>query len=327
MAFVIWSRRSVSSKRIRFVEARTARAIAVVALIALLIAALALGIAIGTIFGRSHLGEEHALVSRNSYEIEQLGRLNASLIELAPRVESLAAQVGELHDFDAHLKAANGGEGGAPGVHDVPPLPDSDEGGPALDGAGGPELPPHLCDMNSSATGSPRQRMKRAEQIIDCIGDKLSLLQDKTFAHYAAYMAYPGRDPAPGSHFGSPYGNRFDPFTGRLSFHPGMDLVAPTGTPILASAGGRVVQAGEHSGYGNAVDIRHSNGVVTRYGHASKLLVHQGEYVMPGQEIAEVGSTGRSTGPHLHFEVILDGAQINPKPYLMLFRGIAHAQG
>jgi hypothetical protein len=326
MAFVIWSRRSVSSQRIRFVEARTARIIAVIAIIALLIAALALGIVIGTTFGRSHLGEETALATRSSYEIEQLGRIDAALIELAPRVESLSTQVGELRDFDARLKGANG-TSSASGVHDVPPLPDNDDPSVSLDGAGGPELPPRVCDAGRARTGNPRQRMKTAEKVVGCLDEKISLLQNATLAHYAAYMAFPGRDPAPGSRFGSPYGNRFDPFTGKLSFHPGLDLVAPTGTPILASAGGRVIQAGERNGYGNAVDIRHSNGIVTRYGHASKLLVQAGQYVMPGDEIAEVGSTGRSTGPHLHFEVIVDGAQLNPKPYLMLFSHPSHAQG
>ncbi|WP_050452051.1 M23 family metallopeptidase [Candidatus Burkholderia verschuerenii] len=321
MAFVIWSRRSMSSQRIRFVEARTARVIAIIALIALLIAALALGIAIGTTFARSHLGEEQQLATRRTFEIEQLGRINAALIELAPRVDQLSAQVGELRGFDARLKSANG-VGTTPNVHDVPPLPDGEDPA-ALDGAGGPELPPRTCDRDRTREGSPRQRMKATEKVLDCLDQQVSMLQSATLAQYTVYMAFPGRDPAPGSR----YGNRYDPFTGHLSFHPGMDLVAPTGTPILASAGGRVIQSGERNGYGNAVDIRHSNGIVTRYGHASKLLVHLGDYVMPGQEIAEVGSTGRSTGPHLHFEVIVDGAQINPKPYLMLFPRGSHAQG
>jgi murein DD-endopeptidase MepM/ murein hydrolase activator NlpD len=329
MAFVIWSRRSMSSQRIRFVEARTARIIAIVALIALLIAALALGIAIGSTFARSHAGEEFALASRRSYEIEQLGRINATLIELAPRVDALTTQVGELRDFDSRLKAANG-TGTTPGVHEVPPLPDSEEGTTALDGAGGPALPPRPCDRDRTREGSPRQRLKATEKVLDCLGDQVSMLQSATLAHYASYMAFPGRDPAPGARYGSPYGNRYDPFTGHLSFHPGLDLVAPTGTPIVASAGGRVISSGERNGYGFAVDIRHANGIVTRYGHASKLLVHAGDYVMPGQTIAEVGSTGRSTGPHLHFEVIIDGAQLNPKPYLTLFShrpSSSHAQG
>jgi murein DD-endopeptidase MepM/ murein hydrolase activator NlpD len=325
MAFVIWSRRTMSRQRIRFVEARTARAIAIIGAITLLIAALALGIAIGTMFGRSHLGEERALTSRRSYEIEELGRINAALIELAPRVEGLSAEVNELHEFDAHLKAAHG-TGGTSGVHDVPPLPDSEEPASSLDGAGGPALPPRLCDTGYTTTGAPRQRLKSTQRIIDCVNDQVSQLQTQTLAHYAAYMAFPGREPAPGARSGSPYGNRLDPFTGHLSFHPGVDLVAPTGTPILASAGGRVVQAGERNGYGNAVDIRHGDGTMTRYGHASRVLVKAGDYVMPGQEIAEIGSTGRSTGPHLHFEVIVDGAQINPSPFLALFRRKPNAQ-
>jgi hypothetical protein len=259
-----------------------------------------------------------------SYEIEQLGHINAALSEIAPRVATLTAQVGELRDFDSRLKGA-GGTGTAPGVHDVPPLPDGQEPAPSLDGAGGPELPPRLCDDPRTHEGSPRQRLKSTAKAIECIDDKLSMLQSATLAHYTAYMAFPGRNPAPGARFGSPYGNRFDPFTGRLSFHPGIDLVAVTGTPILASAGGRVIFAGEKNGYGNAVDIRHSSGMVTRYGHASKLLVKTGDYVMPGQPVAEVGSTGRSTGPHLHFEVIVDGAQLNPKPYLVLFMNHPHA--
>ncbi|WP_250453379.1 M23 family metallopeptidase [Caballeronia sp. ATUFL_M2_KS44] len=316
----------MSSQRIRFVEARTARTIAVVALMALLIAALAIGIVIGTMFARTHLGEKQALAARRSYEIEQLGRIDAGLSALGPRVAALAAQLSELHDFDIRLKGSSGG-GNAPGVHDVPPLPDSQEPATSLDGAGGPELPPRLCNTDLASEGTPPQRLKRAEKAVECLDDTLSQLQSQTVAHYVAYMAFPGRDPAPGARFGSPYGNRIDPFTGHASFHPGLDLVAPTGTAILASAGGRVVQAGERNGYGNAVDIRHANGVVTRYGHASRLLVKEGQFVMPGDEIAEVGSTGRSTGPHLHFEVIVGGAQLDPKPYLSLFTHKPNAKG
>ncbi|SAK73018.1 peptidase M23B [Caballeronia temeraria] len=315
----------MSRQRIRFVEARTARAIAIIGAIALLVAALALGIAIGTVFARSHLGEEQTLMSRRSYEIEELGRLNAALIQLAPRVDGLSAQVNELHEFDIHMKAANGAHG-ASGVHDVPPLPDSEESAAPLDGAGGPLLPPRLCDIDRDDSGTPRQRLKKTQRAIDCLNGEVSQLQTQTLDYYTAYMAFPGRNPAPGTRTGSPYGNRLDPFTGHLSFHPGQDFPGPSGTPILASAGGRVVQAGERAGYGNAVDIRHSDGMVTRYGHASRIFVKAGDYVMPGQEIAEIGSTGRSTGPHLHFEVIVDGAQLNPSPYLALFRRMPNAQ-
>lgn len=108
----------------------------------------------------------------------------------------------------------------------------------------------------------------------------------------------------------------FGPRWGRM--HTGLDMAAPTGSPIYASDGGTVVRAGYSGGYGNCVDIDHGNGRVTRYGHCSKLLVGVGEQVYQGQNIALVGSTGNSTGPHLHFEVILNGTAVNPAPKLGL---------
>jgi murein DD-endopeptidase MepM/ murein hydrolase activator NlpD len=102
-----------------------------------------------------------------------------------------------------------------------------------------------------------------------------------------------------------------------LARHSGLDIPAPHGSPILASGGGRVVSAGYRGAYGQAVVIDHGDGLVTLYGHASKLLVRPGDVVMPQQKIALVGSTGRSTGPHLHFEVIRDGKRVEPRQYLV----------
>jgi murein DD-endopeptidase MepM/ murein hydrolase activator NlpD len=110
----------------------------------------------------------------------------------------------------------------------------------------------------------------------------------------------------------SNYGVRVDPFTGTLAQHPGVDFSAPSGTPILAAASGKVIAAGKDPAYGNYVEIEHADGFTTKYGHARKLNVKEGQVVARGQMIAEVGSTGRSTGPHLHYEVLLDGRHINP---------------
>jgi murein DD-endopeptidase MepM/ murein hydrolase activator NlpD len=131
-------------------------------------------------------------------------------------------------------------------------------------------------------------------------------------------MAYPNRMPVTGGRVpvSSHYGTRRDPFTGRLARHTGLDIPARHGTPILASGGGRVVSAGSKGAYGQTVVIDHGDGLATLYGHASKLLVRPGEVVMPQQKIALVGSTGRSTGPHLHFEVIRDGNRVEPRQYL-----------
>lgn len=114
----------------------------------------------------------------------------------------------------------------------------------------------------------------------------------------------------------SGFGLRSDPFTGRPEFHEGLDISAPVGTPIEAAASGVVVTARRDGDYGNLVEIDHGHGITTRYGHTSRILVKVGQKVHKGQEIALVGDTGRSTGPHLHFEVRREGHPVNPLAYL-----------
>jgi murein DD-endopeptidase MepM/ murein hydrolase activator NlpD len=110
----------------------------------------------------------------------------------------------------------------------------------------------------------------------------------------------------------SRFGWRADPFTGRSRFHSGVDLRAAYGTEVPAAAGGTVVFAGERGAYGNLVIVRHEDGVETRYGHLSTMAVRAGETIAPGAPIGRVGSTGRSTAPHLHFEVLVNGARVDP---------------
>lgn len=114
----------------------------------------------------------------------------------------------------------------------------------------------------------------------------------------------------------SSFGNRKDPFTGRLAFHSGLDFPAPTGTVVMAAAAGEVTFVGRKSGYGNVVEVTHSSGYMTRYGHLSAFLVKEGQKVGTGSPIAEVGSTGRSTGPHLHFEVRRTDTALDPNTFL-----------
>ncbi len=116
--------------------------------------------------------------------------------------------------------------------------------------------------------------------------------------------------------FSSGYGYRIDPFTGRKAFHEGVDFSAPTGTPIKAAAAGVVVYSDRHPDYGNMIEIDHGNDLVSRYAHASKRLVELGQIVLQGQKIAEVGSTGRSTGAHLHFEIRHNDKSLNPAKFL-----------
>jgi murein DD-endopeptidase MepM/ murein hydrolase activator NlpD len=114
----------------------------------------------------------------------------------------------------------------------------------------------------------------------------------------------------------SPFGYRTDPFLGRPELHPGVDLVQEFGSEIYATAGGRVTHAGPMGGYGDMVEIEHGNGLVTRYGHLSEILVAEGQEVRAGALLGRLGSTGRSTGPHLHYEVRVDGEPVDPERFL-----------
>jgi murein DD-endopeptidase MepM/ murein hydrolase activator NlpD len=114
------------------------------------------------------------------------------------------------------------------------------------------------------------------------------------------------------------YGWRIDPFTGRQSFHEGLDFIGDIGTPIYAAAGGRVLRAERHPEYGNMVEIDHGNGITSRYAHASALMVQEGDIVKSGQKIALLGNSGRSTGPHMHFEIRYKGVAQNPLYFLHL---------
>lgn len=116
--------------------------------------------------------------------------------------------------------------------------------------------------------------------------------------------------------YSSSFGPRIDPFTGKRAYHKGIDFVAEIGAPIKAAAGGVVVYSARHPEYGNMVSVDHGNDLVSRYAHASKRLVKVGQVVKQGEKIAEVGSTGRSTGPHLHFEVRHKGRALNPSRFL-----------
>lgn len=129
-------------------------------------------------------------------------------------------------------------------------------------------------------------------------------------------IAIPSVQPVQKLNFTSNFGIRSDPFRGTAAMHAGVDIPGPVGTPIYATADGIVDHAARQGGYGNMVEINHGKGIATRYGHLSKILVADGARVTRGQLIALMGSTGRSTGPHLHYEVRIDGHAVNPVPFL-----------
>ncbi|WP_106638822.1 M23 family metallopeptidase [Allosphingosinicella vermicomposti] len=139
-------------------------------------------------------------------------------------------------------------------------------------------------------------------------------------------IAIPSAMPVKGTALTSKFGVRSDPFQGRAAMHAGVDLAGPLGTPIYATADGYVQRSNWVGGYGNLVELNHGRGIQTRYGHLSKALVAPGQRVKRGDLIALMGSTGRSTGSHLHYEVRIDGKAVNPVPFLQSNEYLAAVQ-
>ncbi len=156
--------------------------------------------------------------------------------------------------------------------------------------------------------------------------DLLTVLESRLFDQKMRNMMVPTQKPVSDGNLGSDFGWRIDPITGRSALHTGLDFQADMGKPILAAAGGVVVVQEFHPGYGNMVEIDHGNDLVTRYAHASVVFVKKGDLIRRGQKIAEVGSTGRSTGAHLHFEVLVQGVPQDPQKFLTAGNGLAAQQ-
>lgn len=154
------------------------------------------------------------------------------------------------------------------------------------------------------------------DKITDQRVDIMTLMESRLFDLKIKKLMVPTQQPVVGGLLGSPFGWRIDPVNGQSALHTGLDFPASSGTPILAAAGGVVVAQEHHPAYGNMVEIDHGNDLVTRYGHASKVLIKKGDLIKRGQKIAEVGSTGRSTGSHLHFEVLVQGVFQDPQKFL-----------
>jgi murein DD-endopeptidase MepM/ murein hydrolase activator NlpD len=154
------------------------------------------------------------------------------------------------------------------------------------------------------------------DRLTDQRTDLLTVLESKLFEQKIRNMMVPTQQPVAAGNLGSAFGWRIDPFTGRSALHTGLDFQAETGTDILAAAAGVVVTQEYHAAYGNMVEIDHGNDLISRYAHASAVFVKKGDLIKRGQKIAEVGTTGRSTGSHLHFEVLVQGVPQDPQTFL-----------
>ncbi len=222
------------------------------------------------------------------FAIEQLGALSGRLFKLESQAGRLSERLGTSK---------------SPATQPVPVT------GATKSDRGGPMLPPRAEQNAHDELGLLEARLAGLEAQIESASDAATL-------HNVALLRLPTRLPIEGAELVSAFGNRDDPLTGRRAFHGGLDFAAGAGTAIRAAAGGRVTLAGFKADFGWTVEVEHGNGLSTRYAHASLLFVKVGDLVMPGERIAAVGSSGRSTGPHLHFEVLRHGQSADPRRYL-----------
>jgi murein DD-endopeptidase MepM/ murein hydrolase activator NlpD len=180
-------------------------------------------------------------------------------------------------------------------------------------------IKPRLPDAGGDAEGGPLLPPVDGVEptsLIDDANGVAEALQRFKIAKAAADVAPVHKPITTMTRISSVFGNRKDPFTGRLAFHAGIDFAAPQGTTVVSAGSGTVSFVGQINGYGNVVEVTHPGGLITRYGHLSAFLVKEGDAVLTGSPIARVGSTGRSTGPHLHFEVRRADDAVDPARYL-----------
>ena len=234
----------------------------------------------------------------NAAELGELRQVNSlqqeQLLLLAKKANALQADMEKLNELETEIRQmstadSNPGNPGASGTHD---------------GQGGPRIQPNIQNV-SEALDNIEKNMAQRKQSLEELHQQIAVKQ-------AELAVTPSIWPTSGD-ISSPYGLRWN----GTDFHPGIDIANDMGTPIVATADGRVTAAGWNSGgYGNMVDIDHGNGIMTRYGHAAQVVVSIGQQVKRGQVIAYMGSTGFSTGPHVHYEIRINGQAVNPARYL-----------
>lgn len=234
-------------------------------------------------------------------------------VYMRENLDALARKLGEMQARMVQIDALGERVAGLAGIN-----PEEFKKPQAAGGSFVPGQPMSLDEIMAVANG--------LEALSDTRMDWLTAVETRLFDQKMQTALQPTEKPVKDVTLGSRFGFRIDPFTGERAMHTGLDFPAEVGTPILAAAGGVVIVQEFHAAYGNMVEIDHGNGLITRYAHASKTFVKKGDIVKRGQTIAAVGSTGRSTGPHLHFEVWVSGVPQDPQRFLAAGEDLAKAQ-
>lgn len=218
-------------------------------------------------------------------------------------IDVMAKRLGEMQAKMMQLESLGERVSGLAGVNSAEIKPSMGSGGA-------------LIGSRSLTMEELQGTLAELDKLTDQRVDLMTVMESRLFDQKIRKLMVPTQAPVAGGVLGSSFGWRIDPFNGRSALHSGLDFPAEHGTSILAAAGGVVVTQEYHAAYGNMVEIDHGNDLVTRYAHAAKVLVKKGDLVKRGQKVAEVGNTGRSTGPHLHFEVLVQGVYQDPQKFL-----------
>lgn len=249
---------------------------------------------------------------------QEIDRLLNELMELSEKSKTIESKMSELEQLEAELQSlTNGGAGKKKDKIAAAANIPAKTSLTAEGGVGGESIP--LTDQEI-ANLVQKTKESITTSLKEMPGLQQRLEQTKVAVEeYKALMAIlPTYWPTVSTRVTSDYGEREDPFTGRLTKHAGMDIGGSTGDPIYAAANGEVIETGYTSARGNYITISHPSGLKTNYMHLSKILTEVGATVKQGELIAELGSTGRSTGPHLHIEVIKNGNTVDPADYLRI---------
>jgi murein DD-endopeptidase MepM/ murein hydrolase activator NlpD len=277
----------------------------------------ALVFVLGIVGGAFSIGVNLGAGHRTAHPVDQLGAWSAELVRqkgqidelrrgLQEKVNALAMRVGQMNANVIRLDALGKRLTRMANLDDGEFNFGSPPGQGGAEGADGqPAQIPSLTAMIDELQG---QLTSREQQ--------LGVLENLILTRELNKQVYPEGRPVEEGWISSYFGSRPDPFTGYTVVHKGVDFAAPEGTKVLSVGAGLVTFAGDKAGYGRMVEINHGNGLATRYCHNEKLLVKEGDMVRKGQEVSLMGSTGHSTGPHLHFEVLKNGAQVNPLRYI-----------
>ena len=242
-------------------------------------------------------------------------QIRSSIISSQVHLDAYAKELGELQARIMRLDAQNqrlaklAGESEKKNIVNNPNL--KSQGVLQLDGRGGP-----LVQSHAISEAELKAAILELIKEVDGREEYMSSIEAKILQKSVLKDMLPNISPVSAAFNSSSYGWRIDPLNGNKAFHEGLDFTADSGTAIRAAADGIVSTSERTPDYGNIVKIDHGSGLETRYAHASKLLVKPGERVVKGQTVAQVGNTGRSTGPHLHYEIRLNGNALDPRKYL-----------